>query len=124
MNIGGFQKLSVIDFPGKVSAVIFTQGCNFRCPYCHNPDLLEEKNGTCNIKWQDVYNYIFKRRKLLDGVVISGGEPTPIRAIGHAAYRGCMVVQQLCQTAMGQQHGEQTVACIIGIRRVHRLHAE
>jgi len=76
MKIGGFQKFSLIDYPGKICAVIFTQGCNFRCPYCHNPELvLPEKFG----EPYDIGNilaFLEKRRKQLDGVVISGGEPT------------------------------------------------
>lgn len=76
MLITGLHKCSLIDFPGKLAAVLFTQGCNFRCPYCHNAALIPQWNN------QNVYNpeYIFtfleKRKGTLDGVVITGGEPT------------------------------------------------
>jgi len=74
MNIGGFQKFSLIDYPGKISAVIFTQGCNFRCPYCHNPELLETKAGLINEK--QVLDFLETRKRQLEAVVITGGEPT------------------------------------------------
>lgn len=75
MIIGGFQKSSLIDFPEKISAIIFTKGCNFRCPYCHNPELFE---GTSEgvIPTSDVLSFLKRRRGKLDGVVITGGEPT------------------------------------------------
>lgn len=76
--IGGLQKSSLIDYPGKISAVIFTQGCNFRCPYCHNPELIQAKckvqNAKCHQK--TVLEFLKKRISKLDGVVITGGEPT------------------------------------------------
>ena len=74
MNIGGFQKFSLIDYPGKISAVIFTQGCNFRCPYCHNPELLEISSGVINEK--QILDFLESRKKQLEAVVITGGEPT------------------------------------------------
>jgi pyruvate formate lyase activating enzyme len=75
--IGGIQKNSLIDYPGKMSCVIFLAGCNFDCPYCHNPDLARGRapRGTCLTK-TDVYDFLERRLGLLDGVVISGGEPT------------------------------------------------
>lgn len=78
MRIGGFVKQSLIDWEGKVSAVIFTKGCNFRCGYCHNPSLVlpELLRQTQDIKEEEVLGFIDKRRHWLDGVVISGGEPT------------------------------------------------
>ncbi len=112
MLIGGLQKSSMIDYPEKISAIIFTQGCNFRCPYCHNPELInnfgscrnniissetknvlnpashinkhenEIPNMTYNIKTKqfmfrdDVLNFLKSRVGKLDGVVITGGEPT------------------------------------------------
>ena len=77
MFIGGIQKNSFIDFPGKVSAVLFLSGCNFRCPYCHNPELLKDRPDCLaflNETW--VLDFLKKRKGFLDGVVISGGEPT------------------------------------------------
>jgi pyruvate formate lyase activating enzyme len=77
MNIGGLQKNSLIDYPGKLSSVIFFSGCNFDCPYCHNPDLAG-KNAACpnDLTSDEVYNFLRQRRDFLDGVVLSGGEPT------------------------------------------------
>lgn len=78
MRIGGFQKQSLIDYPGKISSVIFTSGCNLRCPFCHNPDLVlpERISQKEEISKESVIKYLAKNKKLIDGVVISGGEPT------------------------------------------------
>ena len=77
MHIGGIQKSSLIDFPGKVSSVIFCSGCNFDCPYCHNPDLVEGQSICSNyLNTNAIYGFLEQRRYFLDGVVISGGEPT------------------------------------------------
>lgn len=73
--IGGLQKSSLIDYPTHISAIIFTQGCNFRCPYCHNPELIFEESHTIE-STRAVLNFLQKRIGKLDGVVISGGEPT------------------------------------------------
>jgi len=77
MLIGGFQKNSFIDFPGKISAVIFFSGCNFKCPYCHNPELAMGK--TVDSEFYDknnILDFLYNRKDFLDGVVLSGGEPT------------------------------------------------
>lgn len=74
MKILGLEKLSLVDYPGKTSAVIFTGGCNFRCPFCHNGGLVLEKVE--EITTIEVMDYLKKRRGLLDAVVVSGGEPT------------------------------------------------
>jgi pyruvate formate lyase activating enzyme len=77
MLFGGLQKNSLIDYPGKVSCVLFLAGCNFDCPYCHNPDLVKGDNGVSSLVEADtVFGFLERRRRLLDGVVISGGEPT------------------------------------------------
>lgn len=76
MKIGGLQKVSLIDYPGKISAIIFTQGCNFRCPYCHNPDLVEPKLYQPCLPQQDILDFLTTRRGKLDAVTITGGEPT------------------------------------------------
>jgi len=76
MIIGGLTKCSLIDFPGKVSSVIFTQGCNFRCTYCHNPELVYPSLYTVPISNEQVIQFLERRAPILDGVVISGGEPT------------------------------------------------
>jgi len=75
MIIGGLQKTSLIDFPGKVSCVCFVSGCNFRCPYCHNPDLVHP-SGNAVLDESSFLAFIRERQGFLDGVVISGGEPT------------------------------------------------
>ena len=75
MIIGGWQKNSFIDYPGKISCVLFTSGCNFECPYCHNPDLVKSKPKNV-LYLKCVYDFLEARKGLLDGVVISGGEPT------------------------------------------------
>jgi len=77
MQIGGIQKSSLIDYPGKVSSVIFCSGCNFDCPYCHNPDLVPGQSTCPNqLDTNAVYGFLDQRRGFLDGVVVSGGEPT------------------------------------------------
>lgn len=77
MKISGIQKTSLIEYPGKIVSVLFTQGCNFRCPYCHNSELigLESRDGEY-FPLDSVYSFLEKRRGLIDGVSITGGEPT------------------------------------------------
>ena len=74
MNVGGLLPFTMIDFPGKLSAVVFTQGCALRCPYCHNPELQNPAIQT-DVSWEQVIDLLKQRQKLLDGVVFSGGEP-------------------------------------------------
>ena len=74
MQIAALHKTTLLDFPGKVSALVFVQGCNFRCPYCHNPELLPERPGT--LTSEAVEDFLAQRKKLLEGLVVSGGEPT------------------------------------------------
>jgi len=76
MIIGGIQKTSLIDYPSKISCVIFVSGCNFDCPYCHNPDLVKRSSSNLLIDVYEVLEFLKKRRPLLDGIVITGGEPT------------------------------------------------
>ncbi|TAJ13969.1 anaerobic ribonucleoside-triphosphate reductase activating protein [Marinilabiliaceae bacterium JC017] len=78
MRIGGFTKQTLIDYPGKLAAMIFTQGCNFRCGYCHNPQLVLPHliNESTPIATEEVLQWIQTRKNWLDAVVISGGEPT------------------------------------------------
>lgn len=75
MKISGLQKNSFVDYPGKISAVIFTPGCNMDCFYCHNRILLDNKYQKL-ISCDDVLNFLENRKGFLDGVVVSGGEPT------------------------------------------------
>lgn len=74
MRLGGLQKTSLIDYPGKVCAIVFTIGCNFHCPYCHNPELVDET--AAELSEDDFFAFLESRRGLLDGVTITGGEPT------------------------------------------------
>jgi pyruvate formate lyase activating enzyme len=76
MKIGGIQKLSLIDYPQKTAAVIFTQGCNMFCPYCHNPQLVYPHLFEDVIKEGEVFDFFKKRQKVLQAIVITGGEPT------------------------------------------------
>lgn len=73
MRIYGLQKLSLVDYPGKTAAVLFTGGCNFRCPFCHNFELVMNPGEPMNDN--EVFDYLKKRKVLLDAVVITGGEP-------------------------------------------------
>ena len=73
MLIGGFQKTSMIDYPEKIAAIVFTQGCNFRCPYCHNPELVTGIDKIADE--QAVLDFLETRKGKLDGVVVTGGEP-------------------------------------------------
>jgi pyruvate formate lyase activating enzyme len=75
MRIGGIQKFSLIDYPGRLAAVIFTQGCNFRCPYCHNPELVNPKSFGKSLPEDSIISFLEKRSGRLDGVSITGGEP-------------------------------------------------
>lgn len=72
MQIGGLQKLTLLDFPGQVACTVFLQGCNFRCPFCHNPSLVL---GTEAITRESILSFLKQRQGLLDGVAITGGEP-------------------------------------------------
>ena len=74
MRIGGFNKLTTQDFPGNLACIIFLSGCNFNCDYCYNRDLVESKAP--EIKEEEIFSYLDKRKGMLDGVVISGGEAT------------------------------------------------
>lgn len=106
LHIGGLTPLTSIDFPGRLAAVLFCQGCPWRCSYCHNPELLDA-NAPAAIPWEQVLTFLNRRRGLLDGVVFSGGEPTlqaalpaalaQVRALGFEAalHTGGMYPQRL-----------------------------
>ena len=74
MNIQGFQKMTLLDFPGKVACIVFTGGCNLRCPFCHNGSLVRRPAENKDME-NEVFQYLQKRRGIVDGVVITGGEP-------------------------------------------------
>lgn len=73
-GITGCQKTSFIDYPGIISTVLFFEGCNLRCPYCHNPDIVLRKQP--QIPWTFIQSFLRKRKAFIEGVVLSGGEPT------------------------------------------------
>ena len=75
LRVGGLTPLTSIDFPGRLAAVLYCQGCPWRCGYCHNPELLDASTPAA-IDWAQVLAFLNQRRGLLDGVVFSGGEPT------------------------------------------------
>ena len=93
MRLGGLQKMTLLDFPGRVACTVFTVGCNFRCPFCHNSSLVLSP-GLPELSRDDFFAFLRKRQGLLDGVAITGGEPLlhpdlpellrEIRALGYA----------------------------------------
>ena len=92
MHFGGLQKISLIDYPGKLSCVIFISGCNFNCPYCHNPSLVKGYPECPHLlKSNGLYDFLKSRLDFLDGVVISGGEPTLQKGL----FRLCESIKKL-----------------------------
>ena len=93
MKIHGLQKMTLLDFPGKVACTVFLGGCDFRCPYCHNFELVDG-SAPAVMEEGELFDFLKKRRGLLDGVAVTGGEPTlrsdlpellrGIRALGYA----------------------------------------
>ncbi len=75
MKISGWQKITLLDYPGKVASTIFTCGCDFRCPFCHNPDLVTRTAQAPTIAETEIFEFLQKRRGKLDGVCVTGGEP-------------------------------------------------
>lgn len=75
MKIHGFQKTTLLDFPGKVACTVFTGGCNFRCPYCHNASLVLHPDKAPTIVEDEIISYLYKRRGIVDGLCVTGGEP-------------------------------------------------
>lgn len=73
MLFGGIQKLTLLDFPGKVACILFTPGCNFRCPFCHNSSLV--KSSLPQLTEEEILSFLKKRQGILEGVCITGGEP-------------------------------------------------
>lgn len=75
IKLFGLQKLTLLDYPQKMASTVFTGGCNFRCPFCHNADLVFLPENTAEIRQEDILSFLKKRAKVLEGVCISGGEP-------------------------------------------------
>ncbi|KAA5604518.1 anaerobic ribonucleoside-triphosphate reductase activating protein [Roseospira marina] len=86
MRIGGLARFSTVDWPDRLTATVFLRGCPWRCPYCHNPDLLtaHPPDDAKDVAWSDILAFLDSRRGLLDGVVFSGGEPTAQRGLSDA----------------------------------------
>lgn len=76
MIISGVQKLTLLDFPGRTACTVFFSGCNFRCPFCHNAILVERPQEAGSVLEDDFFDFLKMRKGLLDGVAITGGEPT------------------------------------------------
>ncbi len=74
MKIGGLMKMTLLDFPGHVACTVFLEGCNFRCPFCHNSDMAEAKSPD-GMTEEELFCFLKKRQGILDGVCVSGGEP-------------------------------------------------
>ena len=74
MKIEGLQKLTLLDYPGRTACTIFTYGCNFRCPFCHNASLVTESSAEF-LREEEIFSFLQKRRNILDGVCVTGGEP-------------------------------------------------
>jgi pyruvate formate lyase activating enzyme len=108
LRVGGLQRWTSIDFPGRLAAVVFCQGCPWRCSYCQNPELLDARAAP-GLAWEEVLAFLRGRQGLLDGVVFSGGEPTlqaalpaaidEVRALGFevALHTGGMYPQRLAE---------------------------
>ncbi len=75
MIIKGLQKTTLLDFPTKVACTVFTSGCNFRCPFCHNASLVVNPDNSDTVNVEALFDYLNKRRGILDGVCVTGGEP-------------------------------------------------
>ena len=101
LNVGGLTPLTSIDYPGELAAVVFCQGCPWRCRYCQNGHLLPSGQAA-GIDWAGVIDFLYKRRGLLDAVVFSGGEPTLQRALPQA-------IRQVKQ--LGFKVGLHTAGC-------------
>lgn len=80
MKIGGLQKLTLLDFPGNTACTVFTCGCNFRCPFCHNASLVRGEGD--GVSEEEFFAFLSKRQGMLDGVAITGGEPLMNPEIG------------------------------------------
>lgn len=76
MIIHGLQKLTLVDYPGKCACILFTGACNFRCPFCQNGSLVLDSAGEPVIPGDEIFSFLKKRRRMLEGVVVTGGEPT------------------------------------------------
>lgn len=104
MYFAALQKTSLIDFPGKIAAIIFTAGCNFRCGFCHNPELVHPRLFPPPIPEEEVLDFLARRRGQLEGAVITGGEPLIHRDLA----RFLQAIRNLSSS------GKQALACFCG----------
>ena len=137
MKIVGIQKLTLLDFPGRVACTVFLNGCNFRCPYCHNAELLGDGDEVMTVA--GLLAFLQKRQGILEGVCITGGEPTlhpelpallkEVRALGYAVkldtngYRPEILEAVLDQglvdyVAMDLKNGPESYAETVGLAQV------
>jgi pyruvate formate lyase activating enzyme len=95
INIKGVQKTSLIDYPEKICSVVFLSRCNFRCPFCHNPELVFDEKGVPDVPTEEFLEFLEEHKKWIDGVCITGGEPTLhtglIDFMKHIKSRGLLV---------------------------------
>lgn len=91
LNISGIQKLTLLDFPGKVACTLFTSGCNFRCPFCHNALLVTRCNEAISYDKKEILDFLKKRQGIIDGICISGGEPT----LHHGLYNFVSTIKKM-----------------------------
>lgn len=75
MNLRGFDKFTLVDYPGKIGCIVFSGGCNLRCPFCHNPCLVFDPSSQPRVTDKEFFSFLETRKGLIEGVVISGGEP-------------------------------------------------
>jgi pyruvate formate lyase activating enzyme len=87
LPIARYQKLSLIDYPGRICGKVVVSGCNFRCPYCHKTELIFNPNKLSNIEERDVLNHLYRVKRYLKGLVIGGGEPTLHNGLVSFAYK-------------------------------------
>ena len=85
MKIAGFEKVSLQDYPNHISCIVFTQGCNMRCPFCQNSTLISDKAENL-IDEEEILNYLFLRKNVVNGITISGGEPTLQKDLKETTY--------------------------------------
>ncbi len=121
MRIGGLQKLTLLDYPGKVACTVFLSGCNLRCPYCHNPGLvLPEQSEGSEIPEAEVLPFLERRKGKLDGVCITGGEPLVRRGIVELCrmVKEIPGVKELCLTTNGSLLGPLALPHILVTRHM------
>jgi len=145
MNICGYQKTTLLDYPGHVAATIFTGGCNFRCPFCHNSDLVLGSTTINNISEEEIFSFLRKRKNVLSGICITGGEPTlqsdlaefieEIRSLGYKikldtnGYRPEVIADLLTKNlldyiAMDIKSGHSNYAKVSGIHNLNMKQVE